>query len=651
MTTLLTVCVPIILSVDPCLLFPHCSNKKVLEMSDDFTICTEFTEQYAKDAIIVFSEEILSKLALNASSRDLREGASTTATSLAIEHLEVATAAALEEVNVAPQHPSTELQLRDMRRGNVYCVEYEGSPVGVAPLEQAGHFAVYMPCCGLLGFQHPTNAMIASGDPLPVQFIVSSISAVRDQSSSAVSMPQEMLDILTSETDSTQHAIDAMQAIVGFLSNVSIDSPDVVELVKQGERSHAAARMHVVQHQIAHARDKQSLLSWIKESNTSLEVRSLLPQIEVLDQLQKRLAQLDTNCRQSLHNIESAVTARALAVSKADATGSPSCDRCGRIYSDSELFSAVTSSCDHPNRRVCRSCLESRLRERLDEALDANDPLLAATCPICKILLNEADIRRVAPDVLRAVAGTNLLRAAFNCSLCADEYHPNEEAFWLGCCSRTVCRDSIRGYIQAQISDGRLPIICPFGAMRTCDKELALQDVNLVLDPTYQERLCRLQFRKLQGMDGTAFCRAADCDGIVFHEDLGLPGTASTAKHHFVCTVNGEHQWCLQCDVIWHKNMTCAQYQEWKQDNANADLVTDRLIREMGWKRCPDCHSVVERRGGCNAVKCRCGTSFCYLCGEAAHRGADIHAHFGIEGTPCYAKIFEGVYDERQLSM
>ncbi|KAF7433623.1 hypothetical protein PC9H_005584 [Pleurotus ostreatus] len=43
-----------------------------------------------------------------------------------------------------------------------------------------------------------------------------------------------------------------------------------------------------------------------------------------------------------------------------------------------------------------------------------------------------------------------------------------------------------------------------------------------------------------------------------------------------------------------------------------------RTSEEQGWQRCPapDCGHMIELTEGCMRVKCRCGTMFCYGCGE-----------------------------------
>ena len=44
--------------------------------------------------------------------------------------------------------------------------------------------------------------------------------------------------------------------------------------------------------------------------------------------------------------------------------------------------------------------------------------------------------------------------------------------------------------------------------------------------------------------------------------------------------------------------------------------LTNQLAEEEGWKRCTNCHALVEHREACQHMTCRCGFNFCYVCGQ-----------------------------------
>ena len=275
---------------------------------------------------------------------------------------------------------------------------------------------------------------------------------------------------------------------------------------------------------------------------------------------------------------------------------------------------------------------EHSLLKRLEEEVNEN----------AAFLISQDDRRDHLRDLVGEMEAEKSRRLAevvapFSCELCGGDEHPVDDAFPLQCCGRRVCREMMTGYAVAEIGEARVPVRCPFKNQQ-CRGEVGEMELVTLLDDGAYGQYRRIQLRQIQEMQGMAFCRAADCNGMIFRDDLGQPGTASTTSDHFVCTVNEEHQWCLQCDVIWHKGSTCAQYQEWKQNNANGDAEVERLVREMGWRRCPGCQNGVERVAGCNAMKCRCGAGFCYLCGFNAP-GGDAHGHFNEPG-PCHGKVW-----------
>lgn len=237
----------------------------------------------------------------------------------------------------------------------------------------------------------------------------------------------------------------------------------------------------------------------------------------------------------------------------------------------------------------------------------------------------------------------------FDCGLCpCDEPHPIDDAVVLQCCRRRVCREMLGQYANAEIGNGKLPIPCPFrnDPPKKCAGALDDTLLHMVLEDAVFQRYHLLMMAKVQEMPGFVICRAPNCKGLVHRDDLGDPQTLSTATHHFVCTLNLAHQWCLECDVAWHANATCAQYQEWKKANAAADTAMGDLMKSQKWAKCPTCsQGVIREKDTCNAMMCRCGTKFCYLCQTITPKDQDGHLHFSYPSTPCYNKCFEGVYE------
>jgi hypothetical protein len=63
---------------------------------------------------------------------------------------------------------------------------------------------------------------------------------------------------------------------------------------------------------------------------------------------------------------------------------------------------------------------------------------------------------------------------------------------------------------------------------------------------------------------------------------------------------------CRHCRTASHAGRGCI-----------ADTATEQvraLAAVVGWKTCPACGTMVERRDGCLHMSCRCGAEFCYRC-------------------------------------
>ncbi|KAF2241546.1 hypothetical protein BU26DRAFT_440316 [Trematosphaeria pertusa] len=66
---------------------------------------------------------------------------------------------------------------------------------------------------------------------------------------------------------------------------------------------------------------------------------------------------------------------------------------------------------------------------------------------------------------------------------------------------------------------------------------------------------------------------------------------------------------CRHCRTRGHAGRGCTADQATEQVRALAAVT--------GWKPCPQCGNMVERRDGCLHMTCRCRAEFCYRCGRS----------------------------------
>jgi hypothetical protein len=170
------------------------------------------------------------------------------------------------------------------------------------------------------------------------------------------------------------------------------------------------------------------------------------------------------------------------------------------------------------------------------------------------------------------------------CPIC-QTYQP---AFYaVAQCQHKFCRNCSVSYIAAQaehFSDARC---LQEGCKTTLDKTLPIYSL---LDAPTIHKLEQFEVYKflLKHPDHTS-CKVNNCSGV-------LP--IKEAKCKKCAAIH-----CKKCLNLSHEG-TCP---------ASAD---DKMMQQLSFRRCPACRSWVERNEGCQHINCKCGTDFCYSCGN-----------------------------------
>ena len=96
-------------------------------------------------------------------------------------------------------------------------------------------------------------------------------------------------------------------------------------------------------------------------------------------------------------------------------------------------------------------------------------------------------------------------------------------------------------------------------------------------------------FQFLQDNRDHTTCKTTDCPGIF---------KIKNSK----CWICGALH-CLKCLNPSH-------------EGACSETEGERQLRDNNFRRCPECRVWVEKRTGCSYIRCKCGASFCFLCGN-----------------------------------
>lgn len=104
---------------------------------------------------------------------------------------------------------------------------------------------------------------------------------------------------------------------------------------------------------------------------------------------------------------------------------------------------------------------------------------------------------------------------------------------------------------------------------------------------------------------GNSECIATvNCEGIA----MTFPGTIKMQCQ--LCRI----QWCAKCKIVEkeHLGKTCLQIKNERESKMNPVDVW----KAMNTMKCPKCLVNVEKNEGCDHMSCKCGSHFCWKCGQ-----------------------------------
>ncbi|KAH8728219.1 hypothetical protein GQ44DRAFT_702805 [Phaeosphaeriaceae sp. PMI808] len=107
-------------------------------------------------------------------------------------------------------------------------------------------------------------------------------------------------------------------------------------------------------------------------------------------------------------------------------------------------------------------------------------------------------------------------------------------------------------------------------------------------------------------------------------EAMGLPDITAAGYPQVVCHTCSFRS-CANCNVPWHKDVTCAEYHSKHMDDqmTDSEKETLKLMQTKDGKRCPNCQLVIEKDGGCNSMLCTgCNKYFDWVTAASAVPGA-----------------------------
>ncbi|KAJ8064808.1 hypothetical protein OCU04_007118 [Sclerotinia nivalis] len=191
-----------------------------------------------------------------------------------------------------------------------------------------------------------------------------------------------------------------------------------------------------------------------------------------------------------------------------------------------------------------------------------------------------------------AICAETVLKSETWCSITDTCEHPNGDR---------TCKACLNTSISTAVEYGLLNgIKCPL-----CPAVLTYNDILQKVSADVFKRYSYLR-EKASRPDTFTMCLGPNCGGGQIHEG---PEPLMICNH---C----KFKTCVKHKLPWHEGQSCddfdiedSQIERLEQEEATAKL----LAKDS--RMCPQCQECVVRSEGCDHMQCRCGKSWCYLCG------------------------------------
>lgn len=176
-------------------------------------------------------------------------------------------------------------------------------------------------------------------------------------------------------------------------------------------------------------------------------------------------------------------------------------------------------------------------------------------------------------------------------------------------CNHAYCTACFRQYLRTSIESRSYPIECPILACKhrilphTCLSLLGNSD-----DDDGHEA-CHVLIIEHESMNMMQYCANKTCSEPFewcYEDDDDFFIDGEHFRYHAQCPMC-KMSTCIRCKTIWHDEKTCDEFQDQKNDNHLLNLAS-----KYKWNSCPRCGHMIEKTGGCDHMRCKCGQHFSY---------------------------------------
>lgn len=177
------------------------------------------------------------------------------------------------------------------------------------------------------------------------------------------------------------------------------------------------------------------------------------------------------------------------------------------------------------------------------------------------------------------------------CVSCLDDI-PVKDTIQVPC--HSYCKDCFIRLVTAAVqNEQQWPPKC---CLNQIPFRVIVKHIPDELKTTFQERASEWELP----VSERVYCSNPECAVWIQPKKINLAKRqAKCERGHVTCTI---------CRGRAHSSDDCPQDYDMN--------LTNILAEEEGWKRCSNCHALVEHKEACQHMTCRCGHEFCYVCGQ-----------------------------------
>ena len=150
-------------------------------------------------------------------------------------------------------------------------------------------------------------------------------------------------------------------------------------------------------------------------------------------------------------------------------------------------------------------------------------------------------------------------------------------------CGHNYCNGCMISWISSGVQDGKLIFVCVL-----CKVSISPIIIESFMTPETLIKYDKFQLDKVLDQELALFyCPNTSCKGVVEVHDQ---------KSVYVKCPYCTKEYCFQCKVPWHKDITCKKYQD--------DSGIFQTIKALNAKQCPKCKYWIEKNEGCDHMTC-----------------------------------------------